>query len=90
MGLLDWFRRRGAPGAGAAEATDAHPATTSAPETEPDARTEAAHGAGVPAGSPAEGPPVGVSDPGSLTGEDDVVAAREGDEPDESGFDRPA
>ncbi len=75
MGLLDWFRRRGAPSAGAAEA-GAHPVTTSAPET----ATEAAHGAGVPAGSAAEGPPVGVSDPGSITGEDEPVAAEEGDE----------
>ena len=88
MGLLDWFRRRGAPDAGAAERTNAHPVTTSAPETDLDARTEAAHGAGVPAGSPAEGPPVGVSDPGSLTGEDDVVAAREDDELDDPGPDR--
>lgn len=81
MGLLDWFRRRGAPGAGAAERTDAPPAATAEPESELDARTEAAHGAGVPAGSPAEGPPVGVSDPGSITGEDEPVAAGEGDEP---------
>jgi hypothetical protein len=81
MGLLDWFRRRGAPGTGSAEAdAGAHPATTSAPETATDAATEAAHGAGVPAGSPAEGPPVGVSDPGSLTGEDEPVAADESDE----------
>jgi hypothetical protein len=29
-----------------------------------------------------------VSDPGSLTGEDDVFAAREGDELDEPGSDR--
>lgn len=81
MGLLDWFRRRGAPGAGAYEAdADAHPVTTSEPETATEAATEAGHGAGVPAGSPAEGPPVGVSDPGSITGEDEPIAAGEGDE----------
>lgn len=81
MGLLDWFRRRGAQGAGSAEpAADAHPATTAEPETGADARTEAAHGAGVPPGASAEGPPVGVSDPGSFTGEDEVVAAHEDDE----------
>ena len=40
------------------------------------------HGAGVPPGSSSEGPPVGLSDPGSLSGEDaeEVVAADEGDE----------
>ena len=64
MGLLDFFRRRGdSETSGGAE---------SAPE-------ERAHGAGVPPGSAAEGPPVGVSDPGALGGEDagDVVAAEE-------------
>lgn len=42
------------------------------------------HGAGVPPGSGSEGPPVGVSDPGSLMGDDadEVVAANE----DESTF----
>jgi len=81
MGLLDWFRRRGAPGAGASEADlGAHPVTTSEPETATEAATEAGHGAGVPAGSPAEGPPVGVSDPGSITGEDEPIATAEGDE----------
>ena len=42
------------------------------------------HGAGVPPGSGSEGPPVGVSDPGSLLGddEDEVVASNE----DESTF----
>ena len=81
MGLLDWLRRRGAPGAGAAETNaDAHPVTTAPPETPTEAATEAAHGAGVPAGSSAEGPPVGVSDPGSITGEDEPIAAGEGDE----------
>lgn len=90
MGLLDWFRRRGAQGAGASERDGAaHPATTAAPETAADARTDAAHGAGAPPGAAAEGPPVGVSDPGSFTGEDDVVAAHEEDEP-EPGTDRPA
>jgi len=89
MGLLDWFRRRGAPGAGSAEGAGAHPATTAGPETELDARTEAAHGAGVQAGSTAEGPPVGVSDPGSITGEDDPVAAEQEDEL-EPGPDTPA
>ena len=80
MSFLDWLRRRGAPGAGSAEGADAHRATTAEPETELDARTEAAHGAGVPAGSTAEGPPVGVSDPGSITGEDDPVAAEQEDD----------
>lgn len=88
MGLLDWFRRRGAPGAGSTETTDAHPVTTSPPDTAVEAATEAAHGAGVPTGSPAEGPPVGVSDPGSLTGEDQPFAAEQEDEL-EPGADRP-
>ena len=45
-------------------------------ESPPDER---AHGVGAPPGSAAEGPPVGVSDPGALTGEDadEVVAAEE-------------
>lgn len=88
MGFLDWLRRLGAPGAGSGEGGDAHPHTTAEPETELDARTEAAHGAGARPGSAAEGPPVGVSDPGSFTGEDDVVAAQEEDEL-EPGSDRP-
>ena len=74
MGLLDFFRRRGASEPGAAEATAA------GADLPPDDR---AHGAGVPAGSAAEGPPVGVSDPGSLTGDDaeEVVAPEEAQEP---------
>ena len=73
MGLLGFFRRRGAsePSSRAATAGGAEAAWE-----------ERAHGAGVPAGSPAEGPPGGVSDPGSLTGEDadEVVASEEPDE----------
>ena len=39
------------------------------------------HGEGVPPGSGSEGPPVGVSDPGSLLGDDaDDVAASHEDE----------
>jgi hypothetical protein len=69
MGLLDFFRRRGASEPGAPDVA------TGGGESPPDER---AHGPGVPAGSAAEGPPVGVSDPGSLTGEDaDRVAERE-------------
>jgi hypothetical protein len=69
MGLLDFFRRRGASEPGSADVA------VGGGETAPDER---AHGPGVPAGSAAEGPPVGVSDPGSLTGEDaDRVAERE-------------
>ncbi len=77
MGLLDFFRRRGAsvPGQPAAAAGGADPPAD-----------ERAHGAGVPAGAAAEGPPVGVSDPGSLTGEDaDEVVAPEADEALEAG-----
>ena len=58
MGLLDFFRRKGA-----TEPTRPGPRDTS--QAEP--------------GLPAEGPPVGTSDPGTLTGEDvareDVVGA---------------
>ncbi len=69
MGLLDFFRKRGASEPGDADAT------SGGGESPADER---AHGPGVPAGSAAEGPPVGVSDPGSLTGEDaDRVAERE-------------
>jgi hypothetical protein len=67
VGLLDWFWRRGS--SGSPEDPGAHPAGS-------------VHGAGVPAGSGSEGSPVGVSDPGALSGEDadDVVANDEGDE----------
>lgn len=70
MGLLDFFRRRGA---SRPTAPDADAGGVEAP---PDER---GHGVGVPAGATAEGPPVGVSDPGALTGDDadDVVAAEE-------------
>ena len=69
MGLLDFFRKRGASEPGGVDAT------SGGGESPADER---AHGPGVPAGSTAEGPPVGVSDPGSLTGEDaDRVAERE-------------
>jgi hypothetical protein len=73
MGLLDFFRRRGA-----SEPTDPD-ANLGGAESSP---AERAHGVGVPAGAAAEGPPVGVSDPGSLSGEDadEVVAPEEGDE----------
>ena len=66
MGLLDWFRRHGA-----SEPGDAG-ATAGGGEEPPDER---AHGPGVEAGSAAEGPPVGMSDPGALTGEDADSAA---------------
>ncbi|MBW3593076.1 MAG: hypothetical protein KY396_05235 [Actinobacteria bacterium] len=70
MGLLDFFRRKGATARGSSETTAGGAASP------PDDR---AHGVGVPPGSAAEGPPVGVSDPGSLTGEDagEVVASEE-------------
>jgi hypothetical protein len=74
VGLLDFFRRRGASQPGAPEAT------AGGADTPADDR---AHGSGVPAGSASEGPPVGVSDPGSLAGDDadDVVAAEEAEPP---------
>jgi hypothetical protein len=70
VGLLDFFRRRGASEPRAPEAT------AGGAEALPDDR---AHGVGVPAGSAAEGPPVGVSDPGSLAGDDadEVIAPEE-------------
>ncbi len=73
MGLLDWFWRRGASASGSPEAT------AGGADAPPDER---AHGAGVPPGSASEGPPVGVSDPGSLTGDDadEVVGSEEGDD----------
>jgi hypothetical protein len=73
MGLLDFFRRRGASAPGS---SDANAGGAEAPPE------ERAHGVGVPAGATAEGPPVGVADPGSITGEDadEVVAQDEGDE----------
>ena len=75
MGLLDWFRRRGASEPGAADVD------VGGADSPPDER---AHGIGVPPGSVAEGPPAGVSDPGSLTGEDaDEVVAPEADEGEE-------
>jgi hypothetical protein len=69
VGLLDWFWRRGSSGA---------PSDTGG---EPD--SDRPQGEGVPAGSPSEGSPVGMSDPGSITGEDadEVVAADEDDAP---------
>ncbi len=74
MGLLDWFRRRGA---SAAQSGDPAAGEADAP------LDERAHGTGVPPGAAAEGPPAGVSDPGSLTGDDadEVVAPQEADEP---------
>jgi hypothetical protein len=70
VGLLDFFRRKGRSEGSSSDAA--------AGETQ--SRFEdRAHGAGVPPGSAAEGPPVGVSDPGALTGEDagEVVASEE-------------
>ena len=53
MGLLDWFWRRG----------------EAAPEDAGgSAGVHEGHGAGVPAGAGAEGPPVGMSDPGVARG----------------------
>ena len=70
MGLLDFFRRKGASEPGATDVT------AGGAESPPEER---GHGVGVPPGSAAEGPPVGVSDPGALTGDDAeaVVAAEE-------------
>lgn len=67
MGFLDWFWRRGSSGS---------------PEDLGNAPAFPTHGAGVPSGSGSEGSPVGVSDPGSLSGDDadEVVAADESDE----------
>jgi hypothetical protein len=63
MGLLDFFRRR------------AGGTTGSVTEQASDERAHAEHGA---PGLAAEGPPVGMSDPGSLTGDDaGDVAVRE-------------
>ena len=71
MGLLDFFRRRGA------SDPDSSEVVSGGAESPADDR---AHGVGVPPGSTAEGPPVGVSDPGALTGEDaGEVVASEGD-----------
>ncbi len=69
VGLLDFFRRRGT-----TDPLDPE-ANAGGGEMPPEER---AHGAGVPAGSASEGPPVGMSDPGSITGEDATqVAERE-------------
>ena len=65
MGLLDFFRRRGRADEFASRGERAH--------GEPD-RTDVSVG---PPGFSAEGPPVGTSDPGALTGDDaDDVARR--------------
>jgi hypothetical protein len=74
MGLLEWFRRLGVSAPGSPDAT------AGGAEAPPGER---AHGAGVPPGSASEGPPVGVSDPGSLTGDDadEVVGPEEADQP---------
>ena len=82
MGLLDFFRQKGASEPGA-------PGPTSGgAESPPEDR---AHGVGGPPGSTAEGPPVGVSDPGSLSGEDagEVVASEEDVELDSEDATRP-
>lgn len=64
MGLLDFFRR-----GGGTDPTERE-ATAGGAESPPDDRAHSAH---VPAaGLPAEGPPVGTADPGSVTGEDAV------------------
>ena len=67
MGLLDFFRRRGA------SEPSATVATAGGADAAPDERGHAKHAPS--AGSPAEGPPAGMSDPGALTGDDadDVV-----------------
>ena len=67
MGLFDFFRRRGA------GAIASGPAGGEGP---PDARERDEASVG-PAGFGAEGPPVGTSDPGALTGGDaEDVAGR--------------
>jgi hypothetical protein len=70
MSLLDFFRRKGASEPRAAESTSGGAESPA---------EDRGHGVGVPPGSTAEGPPVGVSDPGSLSGEDagEVVASEE-------------
>jgi hypothetical protein len=62
MGLLDFFRRGG--GSDPSEPD----ATAGGAEAPADDRAHSEH-ARV-AGLPAEGPPVGAADPGSVTGED--------------------
>ncbi len=82
MGLLDFFRRKGA-----SEPDSSEPAVGGAESPAEDR----GHGVGVPPGSTAEGPPVGVSDPGALTGEDagEVVASEEDVELDAGDTTRP-
>ncbi len=62
MGLLDFFRRGGGTDPREPEAT------AGGAETPPDDRAHSEHSS--LAGLPAEGPPVGTADPGSVTGED--------------------
>ncbi len=60
MGLLDFFRRRAATDAAVAGETQLDAGRPESAETTSEA----------PPGQSAEGPPVGASDPGSLSGED--------------------
>jgi hypothetical protein len=62
LGLLDFFRRGGGTDPSEPEAT------AGGAESPPDDRAHSEH-ADV-AGLPAEGPPVGTADPGSVTGAD--------------------
>ena len=72
MGLLDFFRRRGG----------VDPSSGASPEAEGPTDVEERDEASVgPPGFAAEGPPVGISDPGSLTGEDaDELAGPEAED----------
>lgn len=72
MGLLDFFRRKG----GMRETSPA----PGAPATEQGPADRTARPEDAPPGLTAEGPPVGTSDPGSLTGEDAAPGGAE-DEP---------
>ena len=70
MGLLDFLRRRGGSDPSAPDAT------RGGAEAPSDERAHAEHAPA--AGLPAEGPPVGTSDPGALAGDDvDEVAGGE-------------
>jgi hypothetical protein len=70
MGLLDFFRRGGGTDPSEPEAT------AGGAESRPDDRAHSEHA--PVAGLPAEGPPAGTADPGSVTGED---VAPQGDAP---------
>ncbi|MDQ3668866.1 MAG: hypothetical protein M3377_01065 [Actinomycetota bacterium] len=68
MGLLDFFRRGGGSDPSEPEAT------AGGAESAPDDRGHSEHSS--VAGLPAEGPPVGTADPGSVTGEDATPSER--------------